>query len=84
MASPYHPCAAGPCLPRRAATAGEKGGAVAGRIALTAPEIRRLLEALLWRERAPPDAVIAWSDWRRRHQARARVCHYRARGAGPP
>jgi hypothetical protein len=46
---------------------------------LTVPEVRRLLWRLVW-ERAPdPDAVLAWSRWRRRHQQRARRRHWRRR-----
>ncbi len=43
---------------------------------LTVPEVRRLLRmvmsTVLSREHG-----IAWSQWRRRHQARAKRCHYR-------
>jgi hypothetical protein len=28
--------------------------------------------------------VLAWSAWRRRHQHRARECHYKKRGANLP
>jgi hypothetical protein len=46
---------------------------------LTVPEVRRLLWRLVW-ERAPdPDAALAWSRWRRRHQQRARRCHWQRR-----
>jgi hypothetical protein len=48
-------------------------------IPLTVPEVRRLLWRLLWRQLPPPGAVLAWSRWRRRHQATARRCHYRRR-----
>jgi hypothetical protein len=46
---------------------------------LTVPEVRRLLWRLCWAE--PPDAraVVAWSRWRRRHEQRAKQCHYRTR-----
>ena len=52
-------------------------------IPLTLPEVRGLLAHLIWNQ--PPDAtsVLNWSHWRRRHQARARRCHYTARGAPP-
>jgi hypothetical protein len=43
------------------------------------PEVRRLLWRLLWPRALPPAAVLAWSVWRRRHQAIARRCHYRRR-----
>ncbi|HYQ91301.1 MAG TPA: hypothetical protein VES89_04290 [Candidatus Competibacteraceae bacterium] len=50
-------------------------------IPFTAPEVRRLLVRL--RRTRRPDAahVLAWSRWRRRHQWRAKQCHYRRRGA---
>jgi SRSO17 transposase len=58
-----------------------------GTIALTVPEAQRLfhLFTMLTRD-LPPRATRAqvalhlrWSDWRRRHQARARWHHYRTR-----
>jgi hypothetical protein len=42
------------------------------------PEIRRLLVALVWRLTPDPNRVLRWSLWRRRHQARARRCHWPA------
>ena len=30
------------------------------------------------------EQALAWSEWRRAHQQRARECHYRKRGARPP
>jgi hypothetical protein len=47
-------------------------------IPLTVPEIRSLLAAILLRP-WPPGHATAWLDWRRRHQARARWYHQRAR-----
>jgi hypothetical protein len=45
------------------------------------PEIRRLL-AHLWAARTrDPGAIWRWSRWRRRHQAIARLYHYRRRAA---
>jgi hypothetical protein len=55
-----------------------------GMIALTAPEIQRLLPILLFgqgRWDMDIDTCLAWSAWRRRHQARARWHHYRRRYA---
>jgi hypothetical protein len=52
-------------------------------IPLTVPEVRRLLAALIWHQPPEATAVLDWSRWRRRHQARARRCHYAARGASP-
>ena len=49
-----------------------------GMIPLTVPEIGRLLTTLLpWP--APPGHAGRWLDWRRRHQARSRWYHQRAR-----
>jgi hypothetical protein len=49
-----------------------------GMIPLTVPEIARLLAALLT-PLSPPGHAAHWSGWRRRHQARARWYHQRAR-----
>jgi hypothetical protein len=43
---------------------------------LTVPEIHRLLVARAWTTPVTPGSVLAWSKWRRRHQARARRAHY--------
>ena len=48
-------------------------------IPITAPEVRRLLTRLVWTENQLPDFILSWSWWRRRHQARARQCHYKRR-----
>jgi hypothetical protein len=47
-----------------------------GLLPLTVPEVRRLLVALVWTAPVRPGFVLAWSRWRRRHQARARRAHY--------
>jgi hypothetical protein len=49
-----------------------------GMIPLTVPEIKRILAALTARP-LPPPFVIHWDAWTRRHQARARWFHQRAR-----
>ena len=49
-----------------------------GLIPLTVPEIRRVTAALTARP-IPPPLVIHWDTWTRRHQARARWFHQRAR-----
>ncbi|KAB8182656.1 hypothetical protein FH608_050115 [Nonomuraea phyllanthi] len=49
------------------------------RIPLTLPEIRRLLATLALTTAHTVTAIMRWSDWRRRHQARARHCHYQRR-----
>jgi SRSO17 transposase len=48
-----------------------------GMIALTVPEVRRLIAAT--RPGPSPGDVIWWSGWTRRHQARANWFHQRAR-----
>ena len=48
-----------------------------GLIALTVNEFRRLFDALHLAGKHTIDTLLAWSHWRRRHQARARDCHYR-------
>ena len=58
-------------------------GPVEDLIPLTLPEVRRLLAHLIWHQAPEATSVLAWSHWRRRHQARARRCHYTARGAPP-
>jgi hypothetical protein len=50
-----------------------------GLLPLTVPDIRRLLVALAWTIPVQPAFVLAWSRWRRRHQARARRAHYQRR-----
>jgi len=50
-----------------------------GLIELTVNEFRRLFDALLLAARHTIETLLAWSTWRRRHQARARDCHYRRR-----
>jgi SRSO17 transposase len=61
------------------ATASERDHAPAPTemIDLTVNEFRRLFDALLLGTKHTIDTLLAWSRWRRRHQARARQCHYR-------
>jgi len=49
-----------------------------GLVPLTVPEIKRVTAALTARP-LPPPLVIHWDAWTRRHQARARWFHQRAR-----
>ncbi len=44
---------------------------------LSVPEIRTLLARLLFHPIARLGFVVAWSRWRRHHQARAAKAHYR-------
>jgi hypothetical protein len=48
-------------------------------IALTVPEFRRLASALIINPTADIEPIMTWSNWRRRHQARARRAHYKRR-----
>ena len=48
-----------------------------GMIPLTVNEFRRLFVALLLRPLHAVADILAWSTWRRKHQARARACHHR-------
>ena len=48
---------------------------------LTVSEIRRLIGRLIWTVARSMEFILAWSVWRRRHQARAKRCHYRRRQA---
>jgi hypothetical protein len=60
------------------AVPGQPPPADPGMIPVTVPEIRRILAALTARP-LPPPHVIHWDAWTRRHQARARWFHQRAR-----
>jgi len=60
------------------ASPGQPPPADPGMIPLTIPEIKRLLAAFTARPR-PPGHVIHWNVWTRRHQARSRWFHQRAR-----
>ena len=50
-----------------------------GLITLTVNEFRRLFDALLLVTRQTVASLLAWSRWRRQHQYRARLSHYRRR-----
>ena len=53
----------------------------AGLISLTCNEIQHLFAALIAQPVIDMGHRLRWSDWRRRHQARARSCHYRRQAA---
>jgi SRSO17 transposase len=63
------------------ATADERDRAPApdGLIMLTVNEFRRLFDAMLLGARRTFGRLLHWSTWRRRHQHRARQCHYQHR-----
>jgi SRSO17 transposase len=69
-----HPRQGHPQQQRKGGRGGLTGGL--GLLPLTVPEVRRLLVALVWTAPVEPGLVLAWSRWRRRHQARARRAHY--------
>jgi SRSO17 transposase len=48
-------------------------------IALTVNEFRHLFDALLLAAKHTLTSLLAWSRWRRQHQYRARLSHYRRR-----
>jgi SRSO17 transposase len=82
------PCWPTPISPHSAAPqpGGKPGPDVAISAALqlhllphTVPELRRLLWHLVWARPPDPEHVLAWSRWRRRHQQRARRCHWKRR-----
>ncbi|AXG82928.1 IS701 family transposase [Streptomyces paludis] len=50
-------------------------------IPLTVPEIRHLLTTVLGPPAVTAARMLHWSIWRRRHQATARLSHYRRRAA---
>jgi len=60
------------------ATPGDEPPADPGLIPLTVPEVRHLLAGALTRPK-PPGHAARWLEWRRRHQARSRWFHKRAR-----
>lgn len=52
-----------------------------GLVPLTVTEVRRLFATLITHATRPADCHLAWSRWRRIHQARARTSHNRNRVA---
>jgi len=55
-----------------------------GLIALTCNEIKHLFAALVIHPARDAVHQLHWSAWRRRHQARARACHYKRQAAQAP
>jgi SRSO17 transposase len=55
-----------------------------GLIPLTCNELQHLFAALAARPSGDLAHRLRWSAWRRRHQARARTCHYRRQAARQP
>ena len=89
MAPAHHAVAASPRGPGHGAEVGRRASPKKSSedpelIRLSSPEIRRLLVRLLWSRLPDAEGVLDWSKWRRVHQAHARRCHYKKRGAEPP
>ena len=55
-----------------------------GLIPQTCSEIRRLFTVLIIEPHRVPACPHTWSTWRRRHQHRARTCHYQRQEAARP
>jgi hypothetical protein len=54
-----------------------------GLIGLTCSELQHLFAALLVQPAGDGSHRLRWSVWRRRHQHRARACHYRRQATQP-
>lgn len=61
----------------RSSEATRENGTLEDLLPPTLPEVRRLMCSLLLAKLPEEEAVLRWSRWRRRHQLRARRCHYR-------
>ena len=48
---------------------------------MSVPEIRHLFWQLVLAVQHTARQILAWSHWRRRHQAMAQFYHYKRRGA---
>ena len=79
LASPHHPR---PARPRRPGPrSGKRGDAPPDPdlVPVSVPELRRLMTRLRPDYPHPARFVLAWSRWRRHHQAIARACHIERR-----
>jgi hypothetical protein len=54
-----------------------------GLVKLTCNEVQHLFAALVAAPVTDAGHRLRWSAWRRRHQARARSCHYHRPANGP-
>jgi hypothetical protein len=52
-------------------------------VELTCSEVQHLFATLAPARVTDTGDRLRWSVWRRRHQARARACHYRRQANGP-
>jgi SRSO17 transposase len=67
-----------------AVTEGIRHPTPSGLVPLTCNEVQHLFAALVARPAGDLGHRLRWSVWRRRHQARARACHYRRQAAWQP
>jgi hypothetical protein len=67
-----------------AATERARHPAPHGLIPLTCNELQHLFTTLAARPAGGIGHRLRWSAWRRRHQARARTCHYQRQAAQQP
>jgi|SRR6266487_6584323 len=77
-----HAYLAGICAAERFCTVAPSSSVSARRLlvlALTIPEVRRLLARLIWPASSSVRRVLAWSWWRRCHQSRASYYHTKRR-----
>jgi hypothetical protein len=54
-----------------------------GQIPLTRNEIARLFTSLTGQPARGPQHLLHWSEWRRRHQHRAKTSHYQRQARRP-
>jgi hypothetical protein len=66
-----------------AASEHARSPAPADQIALTRNEIARLFNALIIQPATARAHRLRWSTWRRRHQRRAKTCHYQRQARQP-
>lgn len=74
------PCSCTPSSPSSAPTNTHRP-APADMVPLSCNEIQRLFITLIVRPVHDAAHWLGWSDWRRRHQARSRISHYRRQAA---
>jgi SRSO17 transposase len=67
-----------------ALTEGIRHPTSSGLVPLTCNEVQHLFAALVARPAGDLGHRLRWSVWRRRHQARARTCHYQRQAAWQP
>ncbi len=77
-------CLSGGSTSRRSpATPKNKRRQFVALIPLTVPEMHRLLARLVWPIAYEAAHGLDWSQWRRRHQAKAMGGHHKSRGHSP-